>query len=301
MRITESIIKRNSMLSIHENMSQLYDTSQRLSTGKKILKPSDSPSNIKALSDYKLKYSMNEQYKKNINFSLSRLSLVESSISSIYDELSRLREKLLQYKSSTSNEIKNNMVEEIELSIKNVASYLNKREGDSYIFSGTKIFSKSFDFEVGSDPDGQIRIQNVIYNGNFLKPEVKISDSDFEICGFNGEEISNIKGNNIFSILIDLRKKVLNGDNISSNIDQINSYLNSLDDLSVNIGFKISNLNSRIESIEKENLRISGFISNIEDIDYSVELTKYTSLQNKYNIAIKIYTNLTQKNISDYI
>ncbi|MCX7647780.1 MAG: hypothetical protein ACP5SD_02585 [Elusimicrobiales bacterium] len=301
MRITESMINRNSLSCLNKNMSELYSSSNKISTGKQVNLPSDAPSKIKSVSEYKLSLKSNEQYEKNINFLLSRTELYNSSFDTIYSQLSIIKEKISLSGAISSQEVKNNIIEEIDLSIKNIAFTLNKKDGKNYIFSGTDGNSKSVELTYDYDPDGIKRISGWVYGGNEGKNYVRISDYEKETADINAGDILKFSGQDIIENLVNLRKDIIQSNDISSYHDKINSYLDHLNDFIINNGSKIQNLNSKLDMIKRDNLSLSSFISDICDTDYSREITEYTNLKNKYDMSLKVLADLNNKNLSDFL
>lgn len=301
MRITETIINRNFLESLNKTMKDLYISSNRLSSGKTIKIPSDSPSSIQILADYKTNEKSLNQYIKNIDFILARYNLYDSCIELIYNEISNIKEKISRSAASNSSEIKNNLIEEITLAIKNIVFTLNRKDSTAYIFSGTDGFKKPFEIITETQPDGSNKIVSVEYKGNNSKTKIHISDNEFEIFGFTGNEIVNYGYGNIFEILINLREDIINGKDLNDYQDKLNEYFNHLNKIIVNNGSKINNLNQKIDLIKKEILNAQSYISEIEDTDYSKEIVKYSSIKNRYDVIIKLIENIKRNNISDYL
>ncbi|MCX7905459.1 MAG: hypothetical protein N2446_02000 [Elusimicrobiales bacterium] len=301
MRITESILTRSFLNSLNNTMRDLYISSNKLSSGKKLQTPSDSPSETQIICDYKLNEKSLNQFIKNIEYIISRYELYDSCIDSIYNEIANIKEKISRSGASNSSEIKNNLVEEINLTIKNIVFTLNRRDSTSYIFSGTDGLKKPFEIVTETQSDGSQKIVSVEYKGNNLKNKIHISDNEYEIFGFTGNEIVNYNYGNIFDILINLREDLMRGYDISVYQDKLNEYFNHLNKIIVNNGSRINNLNLKIELIKKEILNTQSSISDIEDIDYSQEIVKYTSIKNRYEIIMRLIENMQNNNISNYL
>lgn len=301
MRITENIIHRNFLESLNKTIKELYISSNRLSRGKTLTLPSDSPSSVQMLCDYKISERSLNQYIKNIEFILARYNLYDSCIETIYNEIANIKEKVSRSAASNSSEIKNNLVEEINLAIKNIVFTLNRKDSTAYIFSGTDGFKKPFEIITQNQQDGSSKIIAVDYKGNYSKTQIHISDNEIETFGFTGNEVVNYSHGNIFEILINLREDLIEGKNLNDYQDKLNDYFDHLNKIIVNNGSKINNLNQKIELIKREILNSQSYISEIEDTDYAKEIVKYNSIKNRYEIIIKLIENIKRNNISDYL
>jgi flagellar hook-associated protein 3 FlgL len=300
MRITQSMIDREMLNELYSNMNDMYLSSKKVSSGKSVSKPSDNPSEIKTLMDYKLSNSLIDQYQKNLNYLSNQLSKYDSQISLVYDEVSSVKQKLLQT-SISSSDIKKNLAEDIELSLKNIISLLNYKDGSNFIFSGTKTSSKTFEYTMNLDPDGVYRIGSVSYNGNDEKRKIDISDSENMEFSFNGKQISENGGVDIFNILINIKNALLNGQNINSYQDNLDSYLNGLNDIIINLGSKISFVDKKLDLSSQEKLNLTALISKIEDTDWGTEITNYQNIQNRHTTILNLIEKFRDERLTNYL
>jgi flagellar hook-associated protein 3 FlgL len=77
--------------------------SNRLSSGKRLNKPSDDPDGMMRSMDYKVSINEIEQYKNNIDSAESYLSYTETTMSSVTNFLTRARELAVQAANGTHN------------------------------------------------------------------------------------------------------------------------------------------------------------------------------------------------------
>ncbi len=301
MRITSSMLSRNSLMALSNTMDKLYESSNRLSSGKKIRSPQDAPSVVKTLADSRQTLFSNNQYVKNIKFALSRLSLSDQAVETVYSEVSLIKEKTSRVAAEFSGEIKQNLIEEIEISLKNIASALNKKDKSVYVFSGTNGFSKTYEAVYGQDPDGVSRIQSFVYQGNDEKINVKVSDNETAQSNMNGREVIETSDDNIFSLLIELRKAIINSNSPNDFQDRLNSVLDHLNSITVGIGSKTQNLERMLQRIDEDNLSTSSNVSSIADTDYSKELVDYENIRNRYEAVLKVLNSSAKLNLMDYL
>ena len=105
MRISTSQMYTNSVTSMLNQQSKLAATQQQLSTGKRILTPSDDPVGAVRSLELSRAQEQTEQYMRNSELLDSRLRLEESVVGSSIDVVQRIRELTIQANNdSQSNE-----------------------------------------------------------------------------------------------------------------------------------------------------------------------------------------------------
>ncbi|MCL5935789.1 MAG: flagellar hook-associated protein FlgL [Firmicutes bacterium] len=170
MRVTNSMIARNSVSNMQNSLSRLARTQEELATGKSMLRLSDKPENVSRLQSVKASLSYLEQYQKNVDDGLTYMELTDSSMQTLNDILSQAQELAVQGASDTySSDEREALAEQIDRMIDEVLDLANSSIGDKYIYAGTNNGTAQFRREGDS----------IIYTGNFegIYREVLSGDS----------------------------------------------------------------------------------------------------------------------------
>lgn len=176
MRISTSQIFNigvNSMLSQQSNLAR---TQQQVGSGKEILAPSDDPVGTVRSLELSRALGRTEQYDRNANLLLSRLSLEESVLGDNVNILQRIRDLALQgNNASQSNESKGAIATEIFQQLDGLLSSANTRDSSGhYIFAGYQEAGEPFSSSAGTysynGDDGQRQLQ--------IGPATHIADGD---------------------------------------------------------------------------------------------------------------------------
>lgn len=139
MRITNSMMRTNSLWSINKNEELMSKYETQLSTGKKIQKPSDDP--IVAVRALKFRTNVKEisQYKTNSEDAISWLGVSEQAMSNTTTLLKRARDLCVQGSSDVfSASDRNSIVAEINELKDQFLNEANVNYAGRYIFSGFK-------------------------------------------------------------------------------------------------------------------------------------------------------------------
>lgn len=137
MRITNSMMTNNILLSLNNNRKTMADYETQLATGKRIQKPSDDPIVAARALKFRTNLSEIDQYKTNTNDALSWLSVTEQAVSNTTSILQRIHELSVQSSSgtlSTTNRV--NAIEEIEQLRDQIVSEGNVSYAGRYVFTG---------------------------------------------------------------------------------------------------------------------------------------------------------------------
>jgi len=170
MRVTNSMISRNSVANMQNSLSRLAGTQEQLSTSRSMLRLSDKPENVSRLQAVKGSLSYLEQYKKNVDDGISYMELTDSSMQTLNNILEQAAEMAVQGANETySSDDRKTLAEQIDKMIDEVLDLANSSLGGKYIYAGTDNITAAF------KRDGD----RIIYTGNFdgINREVLSGDS----------------------------------------------------------------------------------------------------------------------------
>ena len=137
MRITNPMIMNRMQLNFNRNARQVDKLYNQLSTGKRIVFPSDDP----ILAGRALKFRTNvietEQYQRNLGQGLSWMETTEAAFKNVTNITRRIRELLVQGASDENSfEDRRKIVADIEQLVKQIGSEMNVSYAGRYVFSG---------------------------------------------------------------------------------------------------------------------------------------------------------------------
>lgn len=152
MRVTSFMLYNQFVKSMHKNMADMSVLSNRLSSMKKIDKPSDDVIGMSRVMDYKLDITKNEQSARNIDDSEAHLGYTDSILQSVSNLFGRAKELALEAANGEQTAWTRDMIaEEIRAVRDQLAGYGNSKFRDRYVFSGFLTDRKSFELDAGSE------------------------------------------------------------------------------------------------------------------------------------------------------
>lgn len=191
MRISTQQVFLSNIDNLGKASADLFQTQQQLSTGKRVLQPSDDPLASAQIQKFKKEIARTEQFSGNIEVAERRLELEEITIEQINNQSIRLRELTIQGKTGTLTDTDRQVIaSEVDEIIKSLDSLMNTKDVQGeFLFAGNKGFTQPYTvgpsgrYEFNGD-DGQRFLQ--------VGPENKVAstDSGFEIF----EKVPSVPG-----------------------------------------------------------------------------------------------------------
>jgi len=102
MRISTNQMQFRALNSMLDQQSDMSKTQMQLASGKRIVKPSDDPVASAAILGLNQSKTITERYQLNGDAARARLEIEEGTLTSVTDQLQRVRELALQANNSTN-------------------------------------------------------------------------------------------------------------------------------------------------------------------------------------------------------
>lgn len=138
MRVSTSGAYASGLSAMQRLQAALDQTQRQISSGRRILTPSDDPLAAARALEIRESIGRLEQFDRNANVANNRLSLEESALGSVNNVLQRVRELALQANNATqSNESRRLIATEMRQNLDQLLQTANQKDGNgSYLFSG---------------------------------------------------------------------------------------------------------------------------------------------------------------------
>ncbi|MCK5708285.1 MAG: hypothetical protein KAI43_11580 [Candidatus Aureabacteria bacterium] len=311
LRVTTGILISQSISDINANLKRLQYLQKQISTGKRIIRPSDDPIGASKSMRFTRDISKTTMYQTNMRDGINRLKATERVMEDILDMILDIQSI------SAEGAVVNASIEMATIS-GNIDMYLNvllqnanaKFQG-KFIFGGTETLSGtaplSAPYNAVYDSNGNITgvIQNIegidqliryqIAEG--IKSEINISGSaPFQP---NGSDVTG----DIFQTLIDLRDAFN-----SSDINAVNENINELNDEYETIITQASLIGARIGVLQREQTRQEDLQINLQellsatvDVDIAEAIIEESYTQYLYQASLQVGAKIIPQSLLDFI
>ena len=153
MRISTNQIFTGNVNNLSRANAELFKTQQQISTGKKILQPSDDPLASAQIIKLKQELARTEQFQSNIEVTDRRLGLQEIALGQIFNDTVRLKELTIQAGSPalTDND-RQALVAEVREIVNQLQGQMNSRDTQGeYLFSGFKGNTQAYRYDQATE------------------------------------------------------------------------------------------------------------------------------------------------------
>ncbi|MBI4849272.1 MAG: flagellar hook-associated protein FlgL [Nitrospirae bacterium] len=279
MRITSFAIFNQMTRSLQERLRDMSIYSDRLSSGKKINKPSDDAFGMMKAMDYKVTINEFDQYKKNIDEADSQLSLTDTIMNSVYLQISSAKELATQGANGSLTAENRAAIAPAVANIRDEVMRLSQTtSGGRYIFSGYKTDTKPFDVDFN-------------YQGDTNAMNVLIDRDSTMAMNVLGNEAFSVNGTTFMEILDDLTYALendkmdqdplnpLDPPGIRQALSALENAIDQITQVRADVGAKMKRLEDLQSSLDDRNLTYNTLLSNTQDTDIAETVTEITKIQ----------------------
>ncbi|MEC9491009.1 MAG: flagellar hook-associated protein FlgL [Halanaerobiales bacterium] len=294
MRVTNSMMVRNMLDHLQNNMGDLNDLNEQLSSGKLFQMPSDAPIKVSDSMNYKSQINRNDQFQRNLNQAENWLNITESALKNSSKVVQRARELTIYASNDTlTPDDRKSIAKEIKQLRDELVDISNTQLGDSYIFSGQKTTDKPFKVNATGD--------FVKYQGDTSKISRNLNENVDMTVNLTGDKVFESHINNLDKLYDELNSGTANGDDVTKFIDDMDKAVSEFTDSRAVIGGKLKrteNLKSRLEANE---IHIKKLKSKNEDANLARVITELKMEETVYRASLASGARIMQQSLVDFI
>lgn len=310
MRVTTSMMLGGYLKNLSSNLSGLSKLQKQMATGKRITKVSDDPIGVISGMQTRVKLYKSEQYKSNIEKSLTWLEQTESSVLELNEIIKDAYERTVNMSSDVfSAEDKAATAQFIAQLRDHVITIGNAKSGDKYIFGG---------YNVNAQPFVVDGTGGILYNGLDLtdasNPALLAEDGasiQYEI-GFGarmaisttGTQLFGMGEDNVYTVLNDLYNALMSDASaaeLSPFITKLQNCQTHVMSIDASIGGRINRLELIQNRFEEDVLMYTEIQSKIEDVDQAEAIMNYKMAEAIYTASLQIGSNIIQASLVNFL
>ncbi len=339
MRISTYQFQSTSLASINKQQNNLLDIQEKLTTGKRVNKPSDDPTAVSQI--YSLSKTINtiSQYEKNGQYAKSQLSYEETQVNSAVDVTHRARELTIQMMNETYSPA-NRQAAGIEVGqlIDHLANVMNSTNSEGeLLFAGNNVNdAKAFVEDTGNSGSLQPGNKYFAYIGNVnagaaydekanfgsrfvqigfdssnkLSPDnngdpsrVRITDNGGAVFGISSAtSLPAGVDPSLINVLVQLKDSLDQGLQPSAAIGT--DLLNGIKDMSkqlAEIGGRQNRITTQYDAGQSFSISLKEHRSTLEDQDITAGIAQFTRDKTALEMAQKIFTRVQDLSLFKYL
>jgi len=306
MKISTTLYFDRATQQLGDVQGELAKTQEQLSTGKQIVKPSDSPDKASLVTRLESELARQAGYQNTLKTVNTRLQASETVLKNTSDVLVRIKEISIQAASDTlSPADRQSIALEISSLKDQMLSLANAQDTNgNYLFSGSRVGSPAF----SKDSKG-----HVVYQGDESRMKVAVGDNRRMNLNMPGSDAfvkvvrDDGKGNKVgvgfFQAIDDLANAVKNSNhtNMQRGIADIDSLQQGVSDATAQIGTDMNVVDMQNSVLDEITLRLKITKSDAEDLDYTSAITKMNKDQLALEAAQSSFAKISQLSLFKYM
>jgi flagellar hook-associated protein 3 FlgL len=293
MRVTQKMMTNRINSDLSKNIEKLMKTQSQISSGKRILRPSDDPIGMGKVLDYRKTLDTIDQYVRNISRARSGLEAGEATLSDIGELLNRAKELALSQTTGTASpEGRIISAKEVRQLREQLIQLANTPQGDRYMFGGRKADAPPYD---PLDPEAGFQGDD----GNF---SVMIADGVSMDIAVSGKQAFGGAVDPVV-VLSNLIKGLEANDPaaISGQLDVLDQSLALITNERADVGARLNRLDATEAHSDTFKINIQQMLSDTEDLDVVQAITELTAQQSAYQASLSVSAKIIQPSLIDYL
>ena len=268
---------------------------EQMSTGLRVNRASDdAPAFIEARQMEKLS-NRYAQYLRSIGSTQSWVDHTQDALDGIADRIAEAYERGIRANSHVFDaDDREAEASRVEAIIAEVVDQLNSRDGDEYIFAGSRTTAQPFDVVAGV----------VVYNGNSAGRTRQIGDKQRLDVNISGDSIHDTgAGFTITESLQGLADAIRSGDPalMETALEEVAASRNRVLERGAEAGGIANRLDLAATQLREATFRFESRRSELEDIDMVAAIVEYQRAQTGFQAALKVTASVLQTSLLDYL
>lgn len=292
MRITERSLATTSLAGLQGNLSRMSGIQERLSSGKQLARPSDSPVDTVAAMGLRNETRALQQYGRNADDGMGWLSMADTALASATSQVTRVRDLALQGMSAgaaAAPESRLAIASEISTIRDGLINLANTRYLDRPIFGGTTAGSTAYD-------------SSGTYVGDTGTVTRTVGDTAKVRVDTGGPETFGTGPGQLFAILADIADH-MRGDTtaLSADLSRLDTASGLLIQKAGDVGARYNRVSKMRQVADDRMLDLKTQLSNIEDIDLPHTIVELQLQQVAYQAALSATAKAIQPSLVDFL
>lgn len=290
LRVTHRSLYTSNLANLQNNLSRIQGVQERMSSGKNISAPSDSPGGTGAALRHRDALARGEQLRRNAYDGLGWLSSADSALSAGLDVLHRARELTIQASSPVVGpEGREAIAVEIEGLRETLLGVANTKYLDRPVFAGTA------DVGAAYAPDGTF-----LGNNNDIERSVRPGVS-VRVNTRAGEAFGP-PGADVFGFLTDLAADVRAGPAaLATSLDTMDGHTLAMKNALTTVGARYHQVETMRDKNDEDLIVTHEQLSEIEDVDLPKAIVELQLQETAYQAALAATAKSVQPSLLDFL
>lgn len=301
-RVTQRMLTDQSLNSVENSLAKMSQAQEQLTTGKRLNRPSDSPTDTTVALRARAGVAQQEQFQRNAQDGTAWLSTIDSTIQGATDEVRRAYTLAVQGANTATNGTTASaaLADEVDQIKQGLLDSANTQYLGRPIFGGTTTDSTAF----SADADGK-----VTYTGNGdtaagqvnrrvgVDTVVRVDSDGTEVFGKNGDNVFD----HLTTLSTALRQVPPDADTIQQSITALQGDMDRMSSAAADEGARMNQITQASNVASASQLALQTTQSNVEDVDVAQATINLQTQTNAYQAALMAVSKTSQRSLLDFL
>jgi flagellar hook-associated protein 3 FlgL len=300
MRITHRAVTQTALLGLNSNLSAVNDLQQRLTSGKQISKPSDSPTGTNAAMQIRQDQTATAQFARNISEGKSRLDAADTALTSMISQVRKVRDLTVQGLNSggLSESAREAIGVEVAALRESLLGVANQTLTGRSLFGGVTTGREAYDAAGTYVGVGGTAGVDAVPSWRRVSQteQIRVDITGPEAFGDPDD------GDDLFAVVGRIAADVTDApEALTADLADLDVALDRLLSATAAVGARAA----RMETAEQVNadlqLSLTGQLKGVEDVDLAKTIMELNQQQVAYQAALQATANVIQPTLVDFL
>ncbi len=297
MRVSTNLMQQQAISAILEQQTRTARTQMQLSTGRRILSPSDDPAASASVLDLAKVIDTTKQYQRNADAAEGRLQVEEGTLGGMVDLLQRARELMVQAANGTQSAgSRKATATEVRQVLDTMVGLANTKDANGeYLFAG---------FKTDTQPITDDGAGTYTYNGDQGQRTLQVGPTRHVAVGDSGDSVfMNIPGStdDVFKMLYDMAGELDSNAPDATRLNDIDAAMNNIANAQSRIGSRLNAIDTQRNVNDSAVLQFEQTRSSLEGLDYAKAVSDLNLQMTGLQAAQQSYVKVQGLSLFNYL
>lgn len=307
MRVSTVQMHEQALRAMQDQQSRVNRTEQQVSSGLRVLQPSDDPIAASRILNLQENIDVIDQFSKNAGLADSHLGTADVAYDGVTNNLQRIRELIVQGNNDTNAfEDRQAIATELDERLKELVSLANTRDGNGeYIFAGSRVGTKPFEIVAGA----------IAYSGDQLPRLLAVGEGTQVTVRDSGDQVFlRVDGGNrdMFTMVQDVittlrtpqpddAARAAFHTAMDTGLTDMDSAISHASGLRATIGSRMNTIDSQKSINDDFKLHLQTVMSETRDLDYAEAISRFNLQLTSLQAAQQAYVKVQNLSLFNYL
>jgi len=292
MRLTQSMMVGRSQSAVQTALGRLSAAQEQLSTGKRLNRPSDSPTDTTSAMRLRSSLKAMDQYARNASDGIGRLALVDQTLFSVTDQVRRAREIALEGANTgaAGQSARDALATEVDQIREDLVNQANTRYLTRPVFGGVTAGNDAYD-------------DNGTFVGVAGAIPRRVGDDVNVRVDVDGRTAFGDGATSVFAELDALSTALRAGDTtgIENSLGDLADRITTISTAHANVGAAYKRLEQAQSTLVDRQLDLTTTLSDLEDVDLAKATIDVNLQEVAYQAALAATAKVLQPSLMDFL